>query len=76
MSVHSGVGIAPVVISYLTCTYTNTIVTWILFYMLHSFSNPLPWKSCNNTWNIPENCSISAHSNTTHLRSPSQQFFE
>ncbi|KAL2099988.1 hypothetical protein ACEWY4_004382 [Coilia grayii] len=71
-----GVGFAPVIISYLTCIYFNTTVSWILFYMLNSFSDPLPWTSCNSTWSIVGNCSSSVHSNATHLHSPSQQFFD
>ncbi|XP_063066236.1 sodium- and chloride-dependent GABA transporter 2-like [Engraulis encrasicolus] len=70
-----GLGFAPVIMSYLTCIYFNTIVGWTLFYLLSSFSNPLPWTYCNATWNVAENCSTSDYSNATHLSSPSQQFF-
>ncbi|XP_063067202.1 sodium- and chloride-dependent GABA transporter 2-like [Engraulis encrasicolus] len=71
-----GLGFAPVIMSYLTCIYFSTTVSWTLFYLLSSFSNPLPWTYCNATWNVAENCSISDYSNATHLSSPSQQFFD
>ncbi|XP_078083446.1 sodium- and chloride-dependent GABA transporter 1 isoform X2 [Mustelus asterias] len=71
-----GVGVATVVISFLLCTYYNVIITWALYYLFHSFRSSLPWQSCNNTWNIVENCSDGLPGNATHLRSASQQFFD
>ncbi|XP_043924353.1 sodium- and chloride-dependent GABA transporter ine-like [Protopterus annectens] len=71
-----GVGIATVVISFLLCTYYNVIITWALYYFFHSFRLPLPWQSCNNTWNIPENCSSGFSKNSSYLHSASQQFFD
>ncbi|XP_067862103.1 sodium- and chloride-dependent GABA transporter ine-like [Heptranchias perlo] len=71
-----GVGVATVVISFLLCTYYNVIITWALYYLFNSFQSSLPWKSCNNTWNIVENCSDGFPGNSTHLRSASQQFFD
>lgn len=71
-----GVGTASVVTAFLTCIYFNTTMSWGLFYMFHSFTSPLPWTSCNNTWNVLEHCSSTAHTDATPLRSPSQQFFE
>ncbi|RXN30007.1 sodium- and chloride-dependent GABA transporter ine-like isoform X1 [Labeo rohita] len=71
-----GVGLATVVISYVLCTYYNVLMTWALYYLLHSFSSSLPWQSCNNTWNSVGNCSTGFPGNATHLQSASQQFFE
>ncbi|NP_001103931.2 uncharacterized protein LOC561694 isoform a [Danio rerio] len=71
-----GVGLATVVISYVLCTYYNVLMTWALYYLLHSFSPSLPWQSCNNTWNTVANCSTGFPGNATHLQSASQQFFD
>uniref|UniRef100_A0A8C2A290 Transporter n=1 Tax=Cyprinus carpio TaxID=7962 RepID=A0A8C2A290_CYPCA len=71
-----GVGLATVVISYVLCTYYNVLMTWALYYLLHSFSPSLPWQSCNNTWNAVGNCSTGFPGNATHLQSASQQFFD
>uniref|UniRef100_A0A4W3JGP9 Transporter n=1 Tax=Callorhinchus milii TaxID=7868 RepID=A0A4W3JGP9_CALMI len=71
-----GVGVATVVISFLLCTYYNVIITWALYYFFNSFRWSLPWQSCNNTWNVVENCSDGFSGNATHLRSNSQQFFD
>ncbi|XP_069768283.1 sodium- and chloride-dependent GABA transporter 1 isoform X1 [Narcine bancroftii] len=69
-----GVGIATVAISFIMCTYYNIIITWALYYLINSFQYPLPWHSCNNTWNNPETCTDSYTINNT-TDSASQQFF-
>ncbi|KAG7244077.1 hypothetical protein INR49_006239 [Caranx melampygus] len=71
-----GVGLATVVISFVFSTYYNVLMSWALFYLFNSFGATLPWKSCNNTWNVIENCSSGFPGNTTHLQSASQQFFD
>ncbi|XP_062340807.1 sodium- and chloride-dependent GABA transporter 1-like [Osmerus eperlanus] len=70
-----GVGVASVVLSFIICTYNNTVLTWALYYLFNSFRATLPWQLCNNTWNVPENCSSSI-GNSTHLQSATQQFFD
>ncbi|KAL2099891.1 hypothetical protein ACEWY4_004285 [Coilia grayii] len=70
-----GVGVGTVVVSSILSGYFNTLMSWILFYLFNSFSSPLPWQSCNNTWNIPESCSVEFAVNGTSLQSASQQFF-
>ncbi|XP_072416467.1 sodium- and chloride-dependent transporter XTRP3A-like isoform X1 [Chiloscyllium punctatum] len=58
-----GVGIGSLVISFLVCVYYNAIVSWSLWYLFHSFENPLPWAHCplnaNNTA-ILEECAKSS----------------
>nr|XP_057925838.1 sodium- and chloride-dependent GABA transporter 1 [Doryrhamphus excisus] len=71
-----GVGLATVVISYVFCTYYNVLMSWGLFYLVNSFGATPPWKTCNNSWNVFENCSNGFPGNNTHLQSASQQFFD
>ncbi|KAL2095058.1 hypothetical protein ACEWY4_009777 [Coilia grayii] len=68
-----GVGMATVAISFIMCTYYNVIITWALYYLFSSFQSPLPWQSCNNTWNRP-NCTDHA-TNSSFSTTASQQFF-
>uniref|UniRef100_A0A8C9GCN7 Uncharacterized protein n=1 Tax=Piliocolobus tephrosceles TaxID=591936 RepID=A0A8C9GCN7_9PRIM len=42
----SGVGLSSVTLSLLVSLYYNTIVAWVLWYLLNSFQHPLPWSSC------------------------------
>ncbi|KAK7934124.1 hypothetical protein WMY93_005020 [Mugilogobius chulae] len=71
-----GVGLATVVISFVFSTYYNVLMSWALFYLFNSFGSTLPWQSCNETWNVIENCSSGFTDNVTHLQSASQQFFD
>uniref|UniRef100_W5M635 Transporter n=1 Tax=Lepisosteus oculatus TaxID=7918 RepID=W5M635_LEPOC len=70
-----GAGMATVAISFIMCTYYNVIITWALYYFFSSFQSLLPWANCNNTWNIPDNCSDHVTSNSSSTTA-SQQFFD
>ncbi|KAM6907479.1 sodium- and chloride-dependent GABA transporter ine [Xenentodon cancila] len=69
-----GVGVASVAISFIMCTYYNVVITWALYYLFSSFQDPLPWKSCNHTWNTP-NCTDHA-TNSSYSSTASQEFFK
>ncbi|XP_041657319.1 sodium- and chloride-dependent GABA transporter ine [Cheilinus undulatus] len=68
-----GVGLASVAISFIMCTYYNVVITWALYYLFSSFQAPLPWQSCNNTWNTL-NCTDHA-TNSSYSSTASQEFF-
>ncbi|XP_062410753.1 sodium- and chloride-dependent betaine transporter-like [Sardina pilchardus] len=70
-----GIGVGTVVVSFIFIGYFNTLMSWILFYLFNSFSSPLPWQSCNNTWNVLETCSVGFTVNDSLRQSASQQFF-
>ncbi|XP_072289762.1 sodium- and chloride-dependent GABA transporter 1 isoform X2 [Eucyclogobius newberryi] len=72
----AGVGLATVVISFVFSTYYNVLMSWAIFYLFNSFGSTLPWQSCNNTWNVIQNCSSGFSGNATHLQSAGQQFFD
>ncbi|XP_077540422.1 sodium- and chloride-dependent GABA transporter 1-like isoform X2 [Haemaphysalis longicornis] len=50
-----GIGIASLTIVTLSNIYYMVIVAWILFYLISSFTEVLPWKHCGNHWNT-DNC--------------------
>ncbi|XP_016067991.1 PREDICTED: sodium-dependent neutral amino acid transporter B(0)AT3 [Miniopterus natalensis] len=41
-----GVGLGCFTVSFLVSLYYNTVLTWVLWYLLNSFQNPLPWSTC------------------------------
>lgn len=56
--------------------YYNTIIGWAVYYMFASFSETLPWTSCNNTWNT-ENCLPTGFKNYTNTStSPAEEYFK
>ncbi|KAM3868931.1 sodium- and chloride-dependent GABA transporter ine [Diretmus argenteus] len=69
-----GVGVASVAISFIMSTYYNVVITWALYYLFSSFQAPLPWQSCNNTWNTP-NCTDVAVNDSAYSSTASQEFF-
>lgn len=50
-----GIGYAMCVLNFFTGLYYNTIISWAVFFFVESFTNNLPWTSCNNSWNS-NNC--------------------
>ncbi|GCC40210.1 hypothetical protein chiPu_0024170, partial [Chiloscyllium punctatum] len=52
-------GYASMVIVFFCNTYYIMVLVWGAYYLGHSFSSPLPWATCNNSWNTP-NCSVSS----------------
>lgn len=51
----SGLGLASMVIVFFCNTYYIMILVWGLYFLFHSFTNPLPWATCGHPWNTP-NC--------------------
>ncbi|VFV41085.1 sodium-dependent neutral amino acid [Lynx pardinus] len=41
-----GVGLGCLTVCFLVSLYYNIVLTWVLWYFLNSFQNPLPWGSC------------------------------
>uniref|UniRef100_A0AAQ6A3V3 Transporter n=1 Tax=Amphiprion ocellaris TaxID=80972 RepID=A0AAQ6A3V3_AMPOC len=50
-----GLGLASMVIVFFCNTYYVMILVWGLYFLFHSFTNPLPWATCGHPWNTP-NC--------------------
>ncbi|XP_021348007.1 sodium- and chloride-dependent GABA transporter 1-like [Mizuhopecten yessoensis] len=78
-----GLGYASVIVSWLIGLYYNVIISHVLFYLYSSFTDKLPWQSCDNDWNTP-NCitfeqhlngsvNHTAHSNVS--KTPSEEYY-
>ncbi|XP_056643755.1 sodium-dependent dopamine transporter [Diorhabda sublineata] len=50
-----GIGYAVVLIAFYVDFYYNVIIAWALRFFFASFTNLLPWTTCDNSWNTP-NC--------------------
>ncbi|MGH0156229.1 UNVERIFIED_CONTAM: hypothetical protein FKN15_065279 [Acipenser sinensis] len=44
-----GLGVSSMVIVFFCNTYYIMILVWGLYYLLHCFTDPLPWATCRNT---------------------------
>nr|XP_023025844.1 sodium-dependent dopamine transporter [Leptinotarsa decemlineata] len=50
-----GIGYAVVLIAFYVDFYYNVIIAWALRFFFASFTDLLPWTTCDNPWNTP-NC--------------------
>nr|XP_015811198.2 sodium-dependent neutral amino acid transporter B(0)AT1 [Nothobranchius furzeri] len=54
----TGIGVGSMLVSFFVGLYYNTLIAWILWYLLNSFQDPLPWTQCpfneNKTEFVPE----------------------
>ncbi|KAK4875154.1 hypothetical protein RN001_011576 [Aquatica leii] len=48
-----GIGYAVVLIAFYVDFYYNVIIAWALRFFFASFTDMLPWTSCDNSWNTP-----------------------
>lgn len=39
-------GLGCFTVSFLVSLYYNTVLAWVLWYLLNSFQHPLPWSAC------------------------------
>ncbi|XP_049624987.1 inactive sodium-dependent neutral amino acid transporter B(0)AT3 [Suncus etruscus] len=54
-----GVGLGCFSVSFVVCLYYNTVITWVFWYLLNSFQQPLPWSTCplnSNHTGLVEEC--------------------
>ncbi|KAK8404773.1 hypothetical protein O3P69_001410 [Scylla paramamosain] len=73
-----GIGYAICIIDLYMAMYYNTILAWSVYYLVASFSNQLPWTTCDNPWNTI-NCTLTADvfnaSDKSLTVSPAKEFF-
>ncbi|GAA6101057.1 sodium- and chloride-dependent GABA transporter 3-like, partial [Tachysurus ichikawai] len=60
-----GVGYASQVIQLYGCMCYIIILAWALLYLVLSFKSPLPWASCDNTWNTNSCITVGNNHNWT-----------
>lgn len=73
-----GVGYAMLMLCFLASVYYIIILVWALFYFIASFITPLPWTTCDNSWNTV-NCFIRNGTTSTGNvtgTSPSEEFYK
>lgn len=49
-----GIGYAVVLIAFYVDFYYNVIIAWSLRFFFASFTEKLPWTSCDNFWNTEQ----------------------
>ncbi|XP_028264234.1 sodium-dependent neutral amino acid transporter B(0)AT2-like [Parambassis ranga] len=47
-----GIGYSSCVVCFFVALYYNVILAWSLFYLGHSFQQPLPWEQCPKQGNV------------------------
>ena len=71
-----GTGYSMLISLFLSQICYVVIFAWVLFYLIASFMNPLPWTTCGNSWNT-EDCYARNGSNSNMSGiPPSQEFYE
>ncbi|KAM9830992.1 sodium- and chloride-dependent creatine transporter 1-like isoform 3-T3 [Syngnathus typhle] len=61
-----GLGLASMVIVFFCNTYYIMILVWGLYFLFHSFTNPLPWATCGHTWNTVH-CTVNFSHNCRNI---------
>ncbi|XP_063376051.1 sodium- and chloride-dependent glycine transporter 1-like [Cydia fagiglandana] len=57
-----GAGYAVVVLNVIAVVYFSTILAYPILFIYHSFTSPLPWQHCGNTWNTHKCVEITSNS--------------
>uniref|UniRef100_A0A665SX49 Transporter n=1 Tax=Echeneis naucrates TaxID=173247 RepID=A0A665SX49_ECHNA len=71
-----GLGLASMVIVFFCNTYYIMILVWGLYFLFHSFTNPLPWATCGHPWNTPNCTQDFSCTEAEGMRSPVIEFWE
>ena len=53
-----GLGVLMVTISGIVSWYYNTVIAWVIYYLVHAFFPRIPWATCDNWWNT-DTCIVS-----------------
>uniref|UniRef100_A0A8V1ALU3 Sodium-dependent serotonin transporter n=1 Tax=Gallus gallus TaxID=9031 RepID=A0A8V1ALU3_CHICK len=73
-----GIGFAICIIDLYVASYYNTIMAWVFYYLVSSFTTELPWTSCNNAWNTGNCTTYFSKDNISwalHSISPAEEFY-
>ncbi|CAD0196322.1 unnamed protein product [Chrysodeixis includens] len=74
-----GAGYAAIVVNVIGITYFASIMSYPLLYIYHSMSTPLPWQSCDNSWNTDKCTELSGNFSSFNgngsVTTPEDEFF-
>ncbi|XP_045768318.1 sodium- and chloride-dependent glycine transporter 2-like [Maniola jurtina] len=73
-----GAGYATVVLNIVAMIYFASIMSYPMLYIYHSFSSPLPWQSCGNSWNTEKCAEITGNFSIIRngsFTTPEDEFF-
>ncbi|XP_026487809.2 sodium- and chloride-dependent glycine transporter 1-like [Vanessa tameamea] len=73
-----GAGYAAIILNVIAIIYFASIMSYPILYIYHSFSSPLPWQSCGNSWNTEKCLEITGNYSLIANRSvttPEDEFF-
>ncbi|KAF6111496.1 hypothetical protein HJG60_017627 [Phyllostomus discolor] len=76
--IFKGIGYTTRIIAFYTASYYNTIMAWALYYLISSFTDHLPWTSCENSWNTGNCTNYFSGGNITWTpdsTSPAEEFY-
>ncbi|XP_077167412.1 sodium-dependent serotonin transporter isoform X1 [Paroedura picta] len=76
--IFKGIGYAICIIAFYIASYYNTIMAWALYYLISSFTEELPWTSCNNPWNTKSCTNYLSNKTfawTSNSTSPAEEFY-
>uniref|UniRef100_A0A8C9G1A2 Transporter n=1 Tax=Pavo cristatus TaxID=9049 RepID=A0A8C9G1A2_PAVCR len=76
--IFKGIGFAICVIDLYVASYYNTIMAWVFYYLVSSFTTELPWTSCHNAWNTGNCTTYFSKDNVSwalHSISPAEEFY-
>ncbi|XP_038207246.1 sodium- and chloride-dependent glycine transporter 1-like [Zerene cesonia] len=73
-----GAGYAVIILNVIAVTYFAVIMSYPILYIYHSFSSPLPWQDCGNSWNTDKCAEITSSSSLLFngtATTPEDEFF-
>ncbi|XP_026324527.1 sodium- and chloride-dependent glycine transporter 1-like [Hyposmocoma kahamanoa] len=74
-----GAGYATIILNVIAVTYFASIMAYPILYIYHSFSSPLPWQTCGNSWNTEKCTEITGNSSIFNsngsITTPEDEFF-
>ncbi|RDD42649.1 Sodium- and chloride-dependent GABA transporter 2 [Trichoplax sp. H2] len=71
----TGIGVSMIMQMLLFGIYYVVLFSWVFYFLIASFIDPLPWTTCDNAWNT-ENC-LTGNESMPNVSgtSPSEEFF-
>ncbi|CAK1549706.1 unnamed protein product [Leptosia nina] len=72
-----GAGYTMVVLNIIAVIYFAVLMAYPILYVYHSFSSPLPWQNCGNSWNTDRCAEITSNSSliSGNTTTPEDEFY-